>query len=148
MTDQLIRGTPPTVYRVFSGSAPAAGAEILEFVPSEVVWKIYAVIVRFTNDADANGAANPRLELEDDGANLIADSQASGNIADGATTSVVFRQLPVENSNDGGRLQAQAPFPLVLPPDSRITTVTNNIQGTDQYDAPRILVEEYRATNV
>jgi len=131
------RGT----FRIVLGTAPGAGAEILETVPANTRWSLQAFRFKLTASGVA-GNRTPILTI-DDGVNIVWES--------GNNTAVTTGQVAIFNAGAGVQqstiatldVQIALPEPLVLPAGARIRTVTGGILAGDQYAAPVYNVEEW-----
>lgn len=127
--------------RSITGTLPAAGAEIVETVPTATRWRLLAFRYSLTT---AVAAANRESNLNiDDGVNIyITDTPSQTQVA--STTFAYSYQIGVQKL---AALQANVstiPLPnIIVEAGHRIRTITANIQGADAYTAPQYLVEEW-----
>jgi hypothetical protein len=123
-----------------TGTDPAAGAEISETVPDRRRWRILGV--HFSLVTDATVADRLVHLVIDDGSNTLIQICVVTAHAASITKQYSF-------SNFGStQLDPVLCFYLPLPPllltaGFRIRTVTDLIEGGDNYSAPQILVEEW-----
>lgn len=151
VTDTARRGWPgsplelsaegPGVLRSVTGTDPAANTEISETVPTNARWRLYAVAATLVTDANV---ANREVALVlDDGATVLA-RVPSGFSHTASLTKLYsfFRGGLVQTvAQDLTRIMA---IPWVdLQGGSRLRTITTNLQATDNYGAPQLLVEEW-----
>jgi hypothetical protein len=127
--------------RSITGTAPAAGAEINEVVPSTTRWRLLAFRYTLTT---AVAAANRESNLQiDDGVNPYATETASftqiASLAFIYSWSIGFTRQAALQSN----LISSALPGFIVEAGHRIRTSTSNIQAADQYSAPQYLVEEW-----
>jgi hypothetical protein len=128
--------------RSITGSAPAAGAEISETVPTGARWELLLFRAAYTTSATA-GNRQPILIL-DDGSNRWMTSPYLGVTAASGNGAGEWAQ----GSNIGAAVGGQNPsgfLPLNnrLPAGARIRTTTVAIAAGDQYAAPTYLVREW-----
>jgi hypothetical protein len=131
----------PGVLRSVTGSTPAAGAEILEVVPSNRRWTLIAFNFNLTASAAAANRS-PALVL-DDGVNTFLVSRTS--VPQTAGQLVGYTGSPGSPFYNDTLLHILLPFPSALPIKAgfRIRTNTTSIQAGDQYSAPQYLVQEW-----
>ena len=127
--------------RSIGGTDPAANTEISETVPTGARWRVLAVSFQLVTDATA---ANREVSIVlDDGTNTLFTSPAAFN----HTASLTRRYSAASMGVASVPTQAtdrQIVIPdLRLPAGARIRTATTAIQATDNYGAPRLLVEEW-----
>ena len=128
--------------RSIVGTTPAAGAEILETVPTGARWELIALAARFV----AGGAAANRffsLTLDDGTANPFARLPCNA-------TATTAGQTVLDSWIQGGpNVTAQTGFNGALPVGNRlpaagrIRTVTTGIQAADQWDQVQYLVKDW-----
>jgi hypothetical protein len=128
--------------RLVAGTAPAAGAEIAETVPTGARWEFLSLFTTFVTDANAANRF-PTLTL-DDGTNVYF-RQGSGVVQ---TATVTIRRnwmqaVNLTTADNSNNLAITLPRGLHLRAAHVIRTVTNNIQVGDQYSAPQMLVREW-----
>jgi len=125
-----------------AGANPAAGEEFSITIPDQEWWILKAVRVRFV----AAAVAVSRRPM------LVIVRAASDNIeisvpADVTTGQIVFLNWADAGTaqNDATSLRQLAPLPtnLLLPPGATIKSVTTNMEATDNYDPPRVLIEKF-----
>jgi hypothetical protein len=127
--------------RSIVGTTPAAGVDISETVPFGTRWRLIAFRASLTTNATA---INRQAVLTfDDGANVFAQALSGANIQAANNTSswIFFDTAAVFTTS--GFFSAPIPANLFLLANSRIRTVTANLQGTDQWSAPNYLVQEW-----
>lgn len=124
---------------VRAGSDPAANTEFSVAVPGSEVWEVISLTATLVTDANA---ANRRVRLiVDDGTTTVAELVASADHTAGLTVQYTFAR----GVSDGGAvavgaLQVGLP-PLILLPGYRLRSSTLNIQATDNWGAPALLVK-------
>lgn len=128
--------------RSIVGSAPAAGAEISETVPTGARWELLMFRAAYTTSATA-GNRQPILIL-DDGSNRWMTSPYLGVTAASGSGAAEWAQ----GSNIGATVGGQNPAGFIplnnrLPAGARIRTTTVSIAAGDQYAAPTYLVREW-----
>jgi len=139
----FIRSSVEGPGRVYSliGSAPAAGAEISQAVPTNALWRLLALEFGLTTGV----AAATRLcrLVIDDGTNDLQRVEAAQTQV--ASLTKTYSWGPGMPSRVAVTSDNLAPIPqdTRLPSGFRIRTVTDSIQAADQYTAPRFLLEEW-----
>lgn len=124
-----------------TGTNPAAGAEMVITVPTGARWRIIALCIVLTTAAGGsdrlvhvdfkNGSAimlrsaTPRVQPP-----AVARNYNLGNLT----------QIPASVSLSNN---LNIPDNFLLPAGTTITTSTSNMGGSDNYDAPTYLVEEW-----
>ena len=131
----------PGAIRSITGTDPAAGAEILETVPTDARWHLMSLFLIFVTDATVANR-NTTLTLDDGaavytrvatGATQAASNTRNYTFAPGLPHAVLLNQaflvpLPEQLRQSAGH---------------RIQTVTQTIQAGDDFGAPQLLVEEW-----
>lgn len=127
--------------RSITGTDPAAGAEVAETNPNGARRVIRAVAVSFVADANV---ANRTIELVfDDGTNEILRLQDRTVITAGQTRTVQAQQFAVLPADTTTTHYFVLPQDFEMRAGYRIRTETTNLQATDNYAAPTIIVEEW-----
>lgn len=128
------------VYAV-AGTAPAAGAEVSQTVPTAARWRLKGMVVALTTAVAV--ATRAVTVVIDDGTNQVAIGQAQ-------TTQLASLTRTYHLDNSGGAVDLTAPnIPVFMPVDIpllagwRIRTVTTNLQAADAYGTPIFYVEEW-----
>jgi hypothetical protein len=134
----------PGALRAIVGTAPGAGVEISEVVPTNARWQLLAFQSRLVTGA-AVANRNPELTI-DDGANEYMRGPSLAAIP--ASTTIRPSWAPgcshqVSSSAAPGAWIVSLGDEVFLPSGGHIKTVTQNIQAADQWDAPRYLVREW-----
>ena len=150
LTDTQRRGWPaspfelstegPGVIRSIAGTNPAAGAEILETVPTNARWRLLALMATLVTDATA---ANRDAALTiDDVTTVFLRAPAGQNHIASLTTRYVWTPHAQRFTIAQDRT-ITIPIPdLWLPGGFRLNTLVTNIQAGDDWGAPQLLVEE------
>lgn len=133
-------GGQGAIYSVI-GTAPLAGAEVSQTVPTNARWRLKGMAVNLTTSAaPANRAVTVVI---DDGANVLAVFQAQTfQIAS------LTRTYHLDSSGGAADLTSTS-IPVFMPVDLpmlagwRIRTLTTNLQGADAYSTPVFYVEEW-----
>lgn len=128
--------------RAFTGSNPAAGAQVSETVPTGFLWHVLGARLQLTTDANA---ANRRVHIRFIASGLdIAEC-----IAPIDQTASLIRKYHIGqygdltvNADDDDILVAM-PADVWLPSASTISTTTTNIQATDDFISPNFIIEEF-----
>lgn len=132
--------------RVFTGTDPAAGAEILETVPTGARWELMSIATRLVTSGSA-GNRRVRLAL-DDGTNTMIISAVPGVFAATTDRRAMFAQgLALETQIEVDALVAGLPAGLQLLSGFRISTSTLNMLSDDNYFAPVLSVREWLEAN-
>jgi len=133
----------PGRLRSIAGTNPAAGVEISETVPTGAVWRLLGWRATFVTAAVA---ATRRVVLTiDDGVTVVWEAAA----LDAQITTLTRTYAAAVNGNYAvaQTLTRGIPgdLPDRLPAGARIRTVTENLQGADDWSAPQMLVEDWIA---
>lgn len=130
----------PGVFRSFTGTTPAAGAEISQTVPTAARWLLRGMAVSFTTSAAVANRA-PTVII-DDGATILQQYQAAAVQAAGVTRSLLVGATGVIPDATAAVIQIFSQPSIPMLPGWRIRTSTTNIQAADAYGAPQFYVEE------
>ncbi len=124
----------------FTGTDPAAGAEISETVPDRRRWLLRGIYFSLTTSATV---ADRLVHLIiDDGTNIIA--KICVVIAHAADTAKDYSFANYGSTQLNPVLCFYLPLPLLpLAAGYRIRTSTDLIEGDDDFTAPQLLVEEW-----
>ena len=132
------------IVRTVVGTAPAAGEQLIETVPTGKVWRPLSISVRFSTDATVSNR-NVRLGFRDDtGAWFF---MAPGEYLQ--TASLVIRYnfgghgLSVVGLGSEPGILLAFPPAIVLNAGFRLQSVVMSGVAGDQWEAPVILVEEW-----
>lgn len=125
-----------------TGTNPAAGADIIETVPTNEIWKLKSIRVRFVTDANV---ANRRIQLffNINGTYVstsFADVDQAASLAR-IYTFAPYGVLPATSYSD--KILVVIPDNIVMTGGSTIETLTTNKQATDNFDSPIVYVEKY-----
>jgi len=128
------------VFESVTGTNPAAGAEVEEYVPSGKLWRIHAFRINFTTDATVADRA-VSLAIAGINGNII---RIPSSVVQTASTTRIYQfgvgLLNLENATSG--IITVPLFPdLFLNPADIISTITTNRQATDNFGAPEMYVE-------
>ena len=136
----------PGVLRVIVGTTPAAGAEIVETVPTSARWRLLAFRFGLTTSA---AVANriPQL-VRDDGVNVYNSDFPNLTQTAGLFETYQFANspVPVQFALNGFVNFWPMSDQLILTANHRIRTSTAALQGGDQYSAPTYMVIEWLNT--
>jgi len=127
--------------RSITGTDPAAGAEISETVPTGAVWRLMALSCQLTTSG-VGSSRTARLAL-DDGTNIYYQVEPSATTPISVTrrfSSGAIGDRPASVTTD---FYWPIPYNVFMPAAHRLRTVTNNLDATDNYTAPQMLVEEW-----
>ena len=131
---------PHGLLRSITGTNPATGAEISETVPDRRRWLLRSIYITFTTSAVAANR-QIRLVIDDGSDNLFLITTSTLHTASLAHT-YTFANFSMPEVLSYTNVFHALP-PLVLPPGSRIKTITLNLDPDDNYDAPQLLIEEW-----
>lgn len=129
-------------YRLVVGTDPAAGAEIVETVPTGARWEL----VTFQGILQVNATVTPRrpLLVFDDGTTAYASLWANGSVTTSEVGAFLWGQgLTRGEPSDTGRKIGSLPTNVGLLAGSRIRTITENLQAADNWQAPHMFVREW-----
>lgn len=131
----------PGMLRSITGSDPAANAEISETVPTGARWRLISMRAVFVSDA--NITSRRVAFVEDDGTNNFLQLRAEADQTASLTGTYTFASNG--NSSFGTNVVQHITTPIMgmLPAGARIRTITVNIQTTDNWGPPQLLVEEW-----
>lgn len=123
------------------GADPGAGAEWSVTVPTNARWRLFTAYVNFLTDATA---ANREVILTiDDGANLLFEATSTFNHTASLNVSYAFARNVQRGSSTTANL-VNVPIPdMILMGGYRVRSQTVNMQGGDNFTAPRLCVEEW-----
>lgn len=129
-----------------TGSAPAAGADITEVIPSNRRRQLLSFQATLVSSAAV--ANRTPIFLIDDGAQVLYDSPAT--FTQTASQSVVYSAGSSVPSQAPLTLFAilQLPIPTIVKSGWRIRTFTAGLQAGDQWSAPRYAVLEWGTIDV
>ncbi len=130
----------PGVLTSVLGTAPAAGADWTQTVPSFARWRVRAVRATLTTSAAA-GTRQVFL-VADDGANTFYAPPSS--LGQGPNQTITYDFVPGTTflTFTGGVQPVVIPQDLVLDAGHRVRSLTGTLQAGDQWTAPRLLIEE------
>lgn len=137
---------PEELYRVVVGEKPSAGAEISVTVPGGVIWIPQALTTRLTTNATV--ASRVPVLTYDDGESVFARMATTTVVT--ATQAPPLSWLAMYGTAiqpAGGKTFSSPLVPLLLPSGYRIRTQTDELQATDQYDAPVLYVKQVSVTH-
>jgi hypothetical protein len=130
----------PGFMRVFAGTDPAAGVEVIETVPTDARWRIHGFRGRLVTDATA-ATRQVFLQYIEGGASLLMNPAGAGQTAsltrdyNGAAYGVVPALADDE-------LYIPIPGGLWLNGGATVRTLTVNLQAGDNWGLPIFYVEE------
>lgn len=124
-----------------AGTTPGAGAEISEVVPSNTVWRLYSVEFQFVTAA-AVATRLVRLTI-DDGANVYHRTPAVSTQIAALTAQYCASAAGFAGVATSFDIQIPLPGYLILRPGHRVRTITDAIQGADQFSAVRVYAERW-----
>lgn len=131
----------PGLIRSITGTDQAANTEISETVPTGARWKLLALLVSLVTDANV---ANRNVHLViSDGATRFLNRIQSASITASLTTEISWAISGLTAGISDTALQLSLPHELKLGAGFVIATATGNLQATDNYGAPQLLVEEW-----
>jgi hypothetical protein len=131
----------PGVLRSITGTDPAANTEVSETVPTNARWRLRGFAVQLVTDANV---ATRRVVLQlDDGATLLWAATATDSQVASLTRQYGFPNVGSYVVAQVSTIGIPGPEGLPLQGGFRVRTATVNIQVTDNYGAPQLLVEEW-----
>jgi hypothetical protein len=131
----------PGLMRNILGTAPAAGANITETVPTGARWMLQSFRFSLTTSLVV---ANRRVHvLFDDGANIFLDMAAADVVAAALTRN--YNLDPAEFARTAQDSEIYVPFfpAVLLTAGQRIRTTVTGLDVGDQFTAPRYVVQEW-----
>lgn len=135
----------PGIIRSITGTDPAAGAEIVETVPTGARWRLLSLLGRLVNDATV-ASRQVRLVV-DDGTTAFWQTDPPENHT--ASQDAFF--MAAEGSARLGIISQtrtwMGPTHMIMLAGYRVRTSTANLQAGDNWGAPQLLVEEWLEGN-
>ena len=133
----------PGGFLTILGATPAAGAEIIETIPTHLSWKIMGWKHTLTTGA-ALGARGTVLQIRDNNNAFMGEFPWASPVGPGVAQLQVanlntFVVTPVPNPGDYTLL----PQEIIIPAGGSIRTVTTNLAAADQYSAPSYCVQQW-----
>lgn len=129
--------------RIILGTNPAAGAEVLETVPTGARWRVIGVLLTLV--CDATVATRVCILILDDATTVGAATISPAAPTASQTGTFIFQEgtgfIALGTTFGVGAL----PRELVLRAGDRIVTSTSGIAAGDNYAAPQYSVEEWLA---
>ncbi len=131
----------PGFLQSLAGTAPGPGADWTQTVTTNQRWRIRSVRASLTT-AVAAGSRRPRL-IVDDGANTLMDIDP--NVTQAPSLTVAYDWIPGYPSTGILIVETELNIPADLQLFSgwRIRSLTDAIQGADQWTAPRFGLESW-----
>lgn len=128
--------------RSVTGTDPAAGAEVSEAVPTNARWLLHGVRLTLVTDATA---ANRRvhLSIQNELTVPLLDLAAGDVQAASLTRRYNCEPAGFQRTAADNEIYLPLPRPLPLLQGWIIATVTTNLQAGDNFQAPRLYVEEW-----
>lgn len=129
--------------RVIPGTNPAAGAEILETVPTGARWRFIAMRAVLVTDATV-ATRVPSIVFQS--AVPLEFLRIGPQTGQGLSTTGIFSWLSGQGYDSGALATIQSigvPGSMWLAAGHRIATVTTNLQAGDDWAAPVLFLEEY-----
>lgn len=129
--------------RTVTGTAPGAGSDINEIVPTFRRWQLMSFVTVLTTSATV---ANRQVQFVLDDGSTTQHFHVGAAAAQVASTSIIYTLAPGLQSFTGvdGSVIIPGPTPLLLKPAWRIRTITTNIQAGDVWQQPRYVVSEWQ----
>ncbi len=134
----------PGMLRSITGTAPAAGAEINETVPTGARWRLRSA--RFSLTTSAAVATRITTLILDDGVNTLVNTGTSTSQLASTTAAYSAAHFGAGAPAQGGDATVNLPPDIMLLAGFRFRTSTNNLQVGDTYTAPQYEVEEWMET--
>ena len=132
----------PGSVRSISGTAPAAGAEVTETVPTGARWQLLNFWVVLVASATV-ATRTPQLRFDDGITTYIQIPSVSQLTASQTAAAEFAAGVPYATQINALGAPSGLPVNNRLPAGHRIRTSTSNIQGTDQYGVPIYTVMEW-----
>lgn len=130
----------PGILSSILGTAPAAGAEFSQTVPTNARWRLRGCRVQFTTSA---AVATRFVNLAvDDGANTFYLIPSPTSFAASASPTIDFVAGLGASTTAGQDFVATLPGEIPMLAGWRVRSFTTSLQAGDQYGAPRFFVEE------
>ena len=140
--------------RRITGTDPGANTEVIETVPTNALWRPRSFSVVLVTDATGHnhvprlaidvGTATNRLWIApDDAANPVIENETRTLHWNSGTTNGSNAQVIEITDTEIVNPRGIVPSDLLLPEGYRIRTVTDGLAGTDNYEAPIFMVEEW-----
>jgi hypothetical protein len=123
------------------GANPAAGDEITDYVPSNTLWRLYAINYRLVTSAVV-AVRTSYINLVNELGSDILYVEPNATQAQSLTRYYTFAPYLAIPAAFGTRIFGQL-TPIDLLAGSTIQTVTLNIDPSDDYPAPTYQVEEW-----
>ncbi len=131
----------PGMLRSVLGTDPAAGAEIIETVPTGARWKLHAL--RADLSTDATVPARTVNFYVDDGTSRLFDMGGVATQAASGTLTYMIGVYGYQPAQVWGGVLFDWPQGVVLFQAWRLRSATTNFVAGDNWAAPRMLVEEW-----
>ncbi len=131
----------PGILRSVLGTAPAAGADWTQTVPTSARWRVRGFTASLTTSAVA-GTRQPQIQVTD-GVNVLFTIDAANTLA--ASLTAAFSWVPGYPNTPLAVATRTTfiPLDLTLFAGWIIRASTVNIQAGDQWTAPRFAIEEW-----
>ena len=127
--------------RVITGTAPAAGSDWSETVPTGALWRVNSAVSTLVCDATV---INRTMHLIfDDGANVVYRALVNSNLVAGQTGQMVFGIAGAAGVTTSISPHGFIPQDMRLPAGFRIRSSTVGLQAGDDFSAPVLMVEEF-----
>jgi len=131
----------PGVIRSITGTNPAAGAGMIETVPTGAIWRFISMNVTLVTDANV-GARNAHFFFDDGTTIYLRCTNDQGQAEN--LTQIYSVANGIHMGFASPDIQSiPCPSNLYLPAGHRIREGTNNFQAGDDWGAPQLLVEEW-----
>lgn len=131
----------PGILRSITGTNPAAGAEIVEVVPTNARWLLRGFVATLTTSATvANRSVHLRV---DDGVTGLFDSSPGFAHVASIPRNYNFSARVSPTVGVDNEIYCSIPEDLRLFSGWRISTSTGLLQAGDDWGAPQLLVEEW-----
>src|SRR5260370_20302352 len=124
--------------RTITGTTPAAGAEILETVPTSARWSLFTFKASLASNATVINRA-PQFII-DDGANILFDSIGITNQPAASVDTYMFTTVIPSQAFTAGAQPVGIQLPFPLKQGFRIRSLTGNLQAGDQWNAVQYLM--------
>ena len=128
-----------------TGTDPAANVEINEAVPAVRRWRVQAIMFRLVTDGTAANRTVTVIFKDSAGVEITRMIAGNNQIASETIDYFCMALLnkPADVTGTGGRLYLDLPPDLWLDDGWTVETVTANLQTTDNFGAPTLIVESF-----
>lgn len=131
----------PGLMRSITGTNPAAGAEVIQSVPANTMWRLHAITVTLVTDATA---VNRVVKWRKKGNTAEYFRIPHGVLHGGSTTGQYTLAMIGSERTAFGNTSVQTDIlQNRMSPADTVETITDNLQAGDDYGAPQLLIEQW-----